>query len=107
MLIELMPLAMKTATVLADSDSEGGIFYLLALGPAAAVFFYMTVYLRYRNTDKRHEYEHETHTEVADVKGYDRKVDHLRGLRHSRMRGANMNQPLERLGSGTTIEREY
>lgn len=98
---------MSAAAVLADSsDSDSDVFYLLAIGPAAAVFFYTTVYMRYRNTDKRHEYEHETSSEIADVQGYDTKIDHLSGLRNRQMRGRNEHTPIERLGANTTIERE-
>lgn len=98
---------MNAAAVLADSsDSDSDVFYLLAIGPAAAVFFYTTVYMRYRNTDKRHEYERETSSGIGDVQGYDTKIDHLTGLRNRRMRGRNEHTPIERLGANTTIERE-
>lgn len=107
MWLEAYPVLMSAAAVLADSsDSESDVFYLLAIGPAAAVFFYTTVYMRYRNTDKRHEYERETSSDIADVQGYDTKIDHLTGLRNRRMRGRNEHTPIERLGANTTIERE-
>lgn len=107
MWIETLPVLMHATAVLADSsDSDSNVLYLLAIGPAAAVFFYTTVFLRYRNTDKRHEYERETSSEIADVQGYDTKVQHLTGLRNRWMQGRNEHQPTERLGVNTTIERE-
>ncbi|MBF0672556.1 MAG: growth/differentiation factor [Salinibacterium sp.] len=70
-----------------DEDDDGSILPLLLLlsGPAFAVF----VYLRYRNTDKRHRHEVETHATLHDVRAVDTKVRSLSNLSNSRMKGAN------------------
>lgn len=84
-------------------SSDSSSFYLLLLGPAAGIAFYTSVYLRYRNTDKRYEYEHKTASEVDGVQGYDNPSGRVRGVENSRIRGDNSKKPRERLGQATSI----
>ena len=63
----------------------------------------MWVFLRYRNTDKRHAFERETAAEVLDLRTYDQKTGEVKGVENSRIPGQNSNSPLKRLGSGTTV----
>ena len=76
-----------------------GILLLLALGPAGAVGFYWAMHRHYRNTDKSHDYEHETAVEVLALTGVeaDRKVDEVRGTRASRLQGDNVSNHRERV----------
>lgn len=69
-----------------DSDSAGklGLLFL-----TAGFVFYGAMYLRYRNTDKRHHYETETKAEMRHVLQTDAFAGSLKRLRNSRMQGAN------------------
>jgi hypothetical protein len=62
--------------------------------------FYGYVYLRYRNTDKRHLHESETEAKMLDVRGADQHVDTLTGLKNSSMDGANNHEVRARNGGG-------
>lgn len=75
--------------VLADGGSDGDprTFGLLLL--LSGFIFYGYVYLRYRNSDKRHLHESETASELHDVRGDDRFSRKLTGLSNSRMERAN------------------
>lgn len=81
-----------------SSDGDGGGFGLLFL--LAGPLFYGYVYLRYRNTDKRHEHEKKTEATLHDVRGDDRQVRSLRGVSHSRMKGANNREVRGSLNQG-------
>lgn len=71
-----------------EEDSWGKIgLAFLASGPA----FFWAMYIRYRNTDKRHRYEAETKAEMANVQGTDEFVQSMKGLSNSRMPRANNN----------------
>ena len=67
-----------------DSSGEWAIALLLA-----GFIFYSIMYVRYRNTDKRHHHELQTRANKVNVQGGERKVKHLKDLRNSQMRGAN------------------
>lgn len=72
-----------------DDDS---ILALLALGPVSAVGFYWMLYRHYRNTDKSHGFEHETHVVAQPVTGADAdvKVNEVRGTQETGIRGNNV-----------------
>ncbi|KAB1648979.1 growth/differentiation factor [Pseudoclavibacter endophyticus] len=90
-----------------NSDSEGGgILAILALGPLAGIGFYTWTYRRYRNTDKRHVYEHETASEVRNPRTYDRKLKHIRGTDRKRIKGDNSKKATQRLGANTAIHHD-
>lgn len=97
---------LDTSTLASSSDSDGGPLMLLLLGPLAGIGFYTMIFLRYRNTDKRHMYEHETASEVRNPKAYDQRVDSVRGTERRRIQGDNSKKPTQRLGSGTTISHD-
>jgi hypothetical protein len=65
---------------------------ILLLGPAGAVGLYWALYRYYRNTDKSHDFEHETAVVAKPVTGADRdqKVDEVKGTRESRIHGDNV-----------------
>lgn len=89
-----------------DSDSGGGILALLAAGPLAGITFYTYTYRRYRNTDKRHVYEHETASEVRNPRAYDQKLKHIRGTDRRRVQGDNSKKATQRLGQNTLIHHD-
>ena len=76
--------------VASGGDSSSGDPRLLGLALFLSGFiFYGWVYLRYRNTDKRHNHESETEARMLDVRGTDQHIDTLTGVKNSKMKGAN------------------
>lgn len=71
------------------SDDSG--LWLLTLGPAGAAGLYWTLYRYYRNTDKSHDFEHETAVVAKPVTGSEQKIDEVKGTRDSRIRGDNVH----------------
>lgn len=69
-------------------SGDGGM-WLLALGPAGATGLYWALYRYYRNTDKSHDFEHETTVVAKPVTGSEQKVDEMKGTRETRIRGDN------------------
>ena len=83
--------------------SDDGTLWLLALGPAGATGLYWGLYRYYRNTDKSHDFEHETTVNAKPVTGSDEKVGTNNGTRESRIRGDNLRNyrlRVERIGKG-------
>jgi hypothetical protein len=83
--------------------SDDGTLWLLALGPAGATGLYWGLYRYYRNTDKSHDFEHETTVSAKPVTGSDEKVGTNNGTRESRIRGDNLRNyrlRVERIGKG-------
>ncbi|MEO7361413.1 MAG: hypothetical protein ABI120_13860 [Gemmatimonadaceae bacterium] len=72
-------------------SSDGGM-WLLALGPAGGIGLYWSLFRYYRNTDKSHDFEHETAVVAKPVTGadQDQKVDEVKGTRDSRINGDNV-----------------
>lgn len=75
-----------------ESSSSGDprLFGLLLF--LSGFVFYGWVYLRYRNTDKRHLHESETEAKMLDVRGADQHVDTLKGVKNSKLKGANNHE---------------
>jgi hypothetical protein len=68
-----------------DDDARSiGLVFLLA-GP----IFYWVIYMRYRNSDKRHHHELETEAKIHDLQQTDEFVQARKGLTSSSMKGAN------------------
>jgi len=68
-----------------DDDSGGlGLVFLLS-----GFIFYSAIYLRYRNTDKRHSHESETEATMVNLQETDNFIQSKKGLTNSRMSGAN------------------
>jgi len=74
-----------------DNDST---LALLALGPASAAGLYWMLYRYYRNTDKSHDFEHETEVQAQPVTGMeeDMKVDEVRGTQATQIPGNNVGE---------------
>ena len=85
-------------------SDDGGLSILL-LGPAGATGLYWFLYRYYRNTDKSHDFEHETKVDAKPVTGLDAKVDEVTGTRETRITGDNVReyrQRVERVGGDTS-----
>lgn len=70
--------------------SEDGALWLLALGPAGAAGLYWMLYRYYRNTDKSHAFERETHIVAQPVTGADAKIGEVKGTRATGIGGDNL-----------------
>jgi hypothetical protein len=69
-----------------DSDEVALVPLVLCL---SGFVFYTWVYLRYRNTDKRHHHEKETATAIENIQRYDQFVEHRKRLSKSSMKDSN------------------
>jgi predicted RNA-binding Zn-ribbon protein involved in translation (DUF1610 family) len=86
-LIEV-PGALVGIWLLAHSNSN--LFTLLGIACCLSGFvFFITMFLRYRNVNKRFQYEKETKTQIENVVSKDDLVEHRTGLRSASMNGAN------------------
>lgn len=87
--------------ILADSSSdEGGPMFWL-LGPLGGAGFYAMIFMRYRNTNKRHAYESKTVSEIGQIFGTDTKVGVVRGTSNPNILGENSTKPRTRLGANS------
>jgi hypothetical protein len=77
-------------------SDDGGLSILL-LGPAGATGLYWFLYRYYRNTDKSHDFEHETAVVAKPVTGSDEKVGEVKGTRDSSISGDNVREYRERV----------
>lgn len=77
--------------------SDHNDLWLLALGPAGATALYWALYRYYRNTDKSHDFEHETKIEDKPVTGSDTKIGEVVGTRETRISGDNVQQYRKRV----------
>ena len=77
-------------------SDDGGLSILL-LGPAGATGLYWFLYRYYRNTDKSHDFEHETAVVAKPVTGSDEKVDEVKGTRETGIPGDNVREYRKRV----------
>jgi hypothetical protein len=71
-----------------DSSDEGSIAVVLVFlltGP----IYYAIIYMRYRNTDKRHSHETETKAAIENVETADTFVEHRKRLKNGEIHGRN------------------
>lgn len=73
----------------ADDSDDGGLGFLGLLLLLAGPGFYLYVFLRYRNVDKRHRHETETKATKLNLRSTDEKIRSLTGLTNATMSGAN------------------
>jgi cbb3-type cytochrome oxidase subunit 3 len=72
----------------ASSSDEGGSgFGLVFL--LSGLAFYLVIYFRYRNVDKRHRHENETESTLVNLIEQDVFVTSTKGLTNSEISGAN------------------
>jgi hypothetical protein len=77
-------------------SDDGGLAILL-LGPAGATGLYWMLYRYYRNTDKSHDFEHETAVVAKPVTGSDEKVGEVKGTRATSVPGNNVSEYRQRV----------
>lgn len=79
--------------------SDDSSWALLLLGPAGATGLYWYLYRFYRNTDKSHDFEHETAVEAQPITGaeFDHKVGDIKGTQKARIVGDNVSQYRQRV----------
>jgi hypothetical protein len=70
-------------------SDESGLWLLLA-GPGSAAAVYWGLYRFYRNTDKSHGFERETHVEAQPVTGNDTLFGKVTGTQATRIQGDNV-----------------
>ncbi len=98
--MELLPQLLVLFTLLEEGDSK---LYFLLLGPISAIGFYGIIYMYYRNTDKRFEYEELTQSEVENISGSDNKIGKVRGVTNEVIEGVNCTSHTTRLGPHTSV----
>ncbi|WP_157962437.1 growth/differentiation factor [Homoserinimonas sp. OAct 916] len=91
MMLTLSAWVIENGQVMAASSSDGeggnlGLLFLLS-GP----IFYVVIYLKYRNVDKRHKHESETEASLHNMQLHDQFVQSKTGLTKREMAGANNN----------------
>lgn len=91
MILDLSVLATTATQVLAEtsSDDSGNFAFLFLF---SGFVFYGIIYLKYRNTDKRHNHESETEASLHNLREDDRFHRSLKGVSNSKMRGANNHE---------------
>ena len=57
----------------------------------SGIIFYIMMYIRYRNADKRHTYEKDTKTNVSNLKSIDNYIERRKRLGSPRITGVNNN----------------
>src|SRR5699024_7970322 len=88
-------------------SGDDDVSNLWLIGAVAGAGFYFWKYRKYRNTDKRHRFEHETATEVTELRASDDKFKQVQGVTNRNIQRANSDRPLVRFGQVTTITEEY
>lgn len=88
---------LMTDAVLASSGSGDDSFFLVAVllfAPFVVGFFaHKLLYTRYRNQDKRYQYEHTTKSTMEDLQRWDVLLRERRRLRNRRIEGENADSP--------------
>lgn len=77
-------------------SDDSGLLLLLA-GPVGATALYWALYRHYRNTDKSHAFEHETHVQAKVHDANDIKVGSIKGTQDERIDGENTGDYRRRL----------
>lgn len=90
-----------------DGDGAGAIgLMLLALPFIVGVILYRTMYKRYRNQDKRYEFERTTTAIRSNLRRWDTFVREKKRQRSSTIDGRNENSPLVRAQNVSVREAE-
>ena len=90
MRLELLHQIVVASSHHSSGSSDPRLFGLVLF--ASGFVFYGFIYLRYRNSDKRHHYESETEARMVDVRAADQQVDTHKGVKNSRMKDANNHE---------------
>ena len=93
MTLDLASTVLPLVSVLAETSSDEGdgralgLLFLLS-GP----LFYSMMYLRYRNSDKRHHHESETEAKAEGMRAVDERIGSVKGVSNSSLAGSNSNR---------------
>lgn len=87
----------SAAQLAITASQDGGVAWLLAIGPAGAAGLYWMLFRFYRNTDKSHSYERETRVTADPVTGDETKVDEIKGTKEDEIEGRNESQFRQRV----------
>lgn len=87
----------------AGSDHDPTAMLLVA-GPLAGVAFFVWVFRRYRNIDKRHVYEHSPNVKSAVTKAQDNFIRRVDESRDARIKNGNYELPTWRIGEQMPVE---
>jgi hypothetical protein len=79
-------LQISAASLFFFDSGFGVVFFLFFL---SGFVFYGWVYLRYRNTNKHHDYVSETSANIKNMRESDQLVKRQTGLTNTRMPGSN------------------
>lgn len=80
-----------------SSDVVYNIFVPFVVGILVFVGIYTGIYLYYRNTNKKYEFERTTDIRVANVQAFDQPLRQRNGVRSSTMSDRNNGSPRERV----------
>ncbi|MFN3865791.1 MAG: hypothetical protein ACK4MD_03655 [Demequina sp.] len=97
MTLPAVSLSHATLAVSGDSDGAGLVGIALLLLPfVVGVLLYRTMYRRYRNQDKRYEFEHTTSAVRSNLRRWDTFVREHKRQRSREIDGRNDDNPLMR-----------
>jgi hypothetical protein len=88
--------------LLETDDSDSGALLPLLLCLSGFIFF-VVMYQRYRNSDKRHSHEKETSASIQNLQQYDQFNKHRKRLRNSMMSDRNDNRLEGSLNTSTNL----
>lgn len=91
--MDLMSWFFTISPLVASSSDEGGEAAALPLLLLLSGFiFYGYIYSKYRNADKRHSHESETKANIANLGVLDSFIEHRKGLKNAKLKGANQDR---------------
>lgn len=100
--------ALTPATLAIEAEGGSALFGLILFVIPFLVgwFVYSSLYRRYRNQDKRYQFEQTTSAVRSELKRWDTFDRKNNRQRNSNMSGRNDNQPFERAGHSVVREAE-
>lgn len=103
----LMAVSVHESILIASGDSEGSALFglVLFLSPFIVAFFvYTAMYKRYRNQDKRYQFEVTTSAVRSSLQRWDTFSRKRNGQSNSKISGKNDHKPLEKLSHSVVRE---
>jgi hypothetical protein len=83
--------------LIALQSSSNGSGWILLAGPAGAAGTYWALYQYYRNTNKSHDFEHDTVIESQLITGGEQQVDRVQGTQRTTINGDNVSNYRQRV----------
>jgi len=94
---EIMVALVHAATVVLQTSDDSKPVWLLLAGPVGGVGTYWAFYRYYRNTDKSHDYEHETLVNAEPITGGEEPVRHISRTQSTHIDGDNRDHTRQRV----------